>query len=321
MTWKRLAAVVTSIGLIVAVACQAKREKTDEAPAPSAKPQQTGALSSDMDPLTLVPEDPAPPPPAAPHKPFLYEVTRKGSKPSYIFGTMHLGFDYHALPLLVWESMSKCDTVVLEADIRELAGEAQKRIRLPEGESLADKLGVEAWAKLVAIVGEGMAPALAKTQPWYATTIVLARLFPTALPLDLAVLREAEKSNKKLVFLETIAFQLDLISDVMTPNALAQLVDEGSEMRALLEAGANAYHAGDFEALMKASLDPTAIDGGAAMLDRFIFARNRDWVGKLVPRLEKGGVFIAVGAGHLGAKDGLIALLRANELRVERVSK
>ena len=48
-------------------------------------------------------------------------------------------------------------------------------------------------------------------------------------------------------------------------------------------------------------------------------ARNRDWIPKLKPHLERGGAFVAVGAAHFPGNDGLIELLRGEGYILSRV--
>ena len=47
----------------------------------------------------------------------------------------------------------------------------------------------------------------------------------------------------------------------------------------------------------------------SALLDEFIVQRNKKWLPIIVDKSKSKSCFIAVGAGHLGGKDGLISLL------------
>lgn len=61
---------------------------------------------------------------------------------------------------------------------------------------------------------------------------------------------------------------------------------------------------------------------GAAHLARtdayLLDARNADFITRVIPELEKGGVFVAVGAFHLPGKNGMVARLRTAGFTVTR---
>jgi uncharacterized protein len=79
-----------------------------------------------------------------------------------------------------------------------------------------------------------------------------------------------------------------------------------------------AWRAGDVETLAR-SLHAAYADF-PAFADRLLGARNRRWVPKLESYLKSGQTyFVVVGAAHLGGGDGLLALLRARNCKVEQL--
>ena len=54
------------------------------------------------------------------------------------------------------------------------------------------------------------------------------------------------------------------------------------------------------------------------MNDRFIIGRNRAWLPGLVSELQKGGVCVAVGVGHLLGKRSLQVMLRKHGFNAAR---
>lgn len=234
---------------------------------------------------------------------------------------MHLGFDYQELPDVVWKRLAASRQVVLEVDLRTAGVGMADKATLPPGQSLSAMLGPGGWDLLLTALEGFPAAELDRLRPWAAANLVLARLFPTALPVDLAVLREAERRGKELEFLESVDQQAGLLERVMNERALVRLVDEGSPMRRQLQVGARAYRAGDAEALARAALDPSWFPGGAADVDAFIYQRNSAWLDKLLPGLTKGGIFAAVGAAHLVEDRGLIAQLRNHGFEVTRIPR
>jgi uncharacterized protein YbaP (TraB family) len=98
---------------------------------------------------------------------------------------------------------------------------------------------------------------------------------------------------------------LSTLDDLATARAdMAKLTD-------LWQAGDVDGIARDFDAEMRAT---------PLLRERLLVARNKrwaDWIAGIMAR--PGKVFIAVGAGHLGGPDGLLAQLRARGLAVEKL--
>ena len=56
-----------------------------------------------------------------------------------------------------------------------------------------------------------------------------------------------------------------------------------------------------------------------AMVTADLSRRNRAWMPRLVAEMDRGNVFVVVGAGHLPYRFGLVELLREKGFRVTRV--
>jgi uncharacterized protein len=252
--------------------------------------------------------------------PMLWEVQGAGG-PSYLFGTIHAGF--HAdkeLPAWVWDKLDSSDTFIMELDPSSIPiVELAKLGQLPEGTSLDQMLGAkdfEALARLLDTSGES----LKRLQPWAALLLVTQRLYPTPMPLDLALRDRAVAKGKNLVYLEDWKLQADIIA-LMDVEDLRELLDEKGRGRVQLDGLVTAYRDGDFEKLSAIGLDPADIEKNPARHARLLDDRNRDWVGKLVPHLERGRAFVAVGALHFAGERGLIELLRERGYILTRVVK
>src|SRR5215212_9693421 len=121
-----------------------------------------------------------------PRGPLLWEVQGPRGT-SYLFGTIHTGFEADKeLPTWVWDKLGACDTFVMEADLGQIdLAELTRRAALPAGQSLAAMMGPDDWRDLLELTG--LPPSsLQGQQPWFALTLVLQRLYPTPVPLDLA---------------------------------------------------------------------------------------------------------------------------------------
>ncbi len=250
--------------------------------------------------------------------PMLWEV-QGAHGPSYLFGTIHAGF--HAdrdLPAWVWDKLDGADTFIMELDPTSIPiVEMAKLGQLPEGKSLDQMLGEKDFAALVALL-ETSGESLKRLQPWAALLLVTQRLYPTPVPLDLALRDRAVAKGKNLVYLEDWKLQADIIA-MMDVEDLRDLLDEKGKGRVQLEALVAAYRAGDFDKLAAIGLDPEEIAKNPARNARMLDDRNRAWIGTLVPHLERGGAFVAVGALHFAGEHGLIELLRERGYVLTRV--
>lgn len=240
--------------------------------------------------------------------PLLWEVQGQNGS-SYLLGTIHAGFQADKeLPAWVWDKLEACDTFVMEADIEKLdVMEMTRLASLPDGKSLSDMLAPGDWKALVDLTGLPES-SLRSRQPWFAVTLVLQRLYPTPVPLDLALLQRAKQHGKEVQFLEELRFQLELVTRTTTIDDLRDLIGEDGKGRRQLAQLLAAYREGDFEEI--GALTEEALAGHPERYEMLLSARNRDWIPKLAPHLARGRTFVAVGAGHFTGDDGLIELLR-----------
>jgi hypothetical protein len=249
--------------------------------------------------------------------PFLWELQGPRA-PSYLFGTLHLGFRAdHELPDWVWDRLSACDTFVMETNLSKVdVVEVARLASLPEGQSLSEMLPPDNWQELVEMTGLPES-ALRSRQPWFASQLVFQHLYPTPVPLDLALMQRASELDKEIAFLEDWKFQLGVLARTITARDLAELlVPEGKGRRDMADLIA-AYRSGDFERLAELSEGERA--GDPERHEVLLAARNRDWIPRLKPHLDRGRAFVAVGAAHFPGTDGLIELLRAEGYVLTRV--
>ena len=252
--------------------------------------------------------------------PFLWEV-QGASGPSYLLGTIHAGFDGDKeLPAWVWDKLEASDTFIMELDPTTISVVELARLsQLPEGKSLDQLLGEKDFAALVELL-ETSAESLKRLQPWSAILLVVQRLYPTPVPLDLALRNRAVAKGKNLVYLEDWKLQAEVIQ-MLGIEDLREMIHPAGPGQAQLENLVAAYRAGDFETLAAIGLDPKEIAKNPARHARLLDDRNRDWIGKLLPHLERGRAFVAVGALHFAGEQGLVELLRERGVILTRIVK
>jgi uncharacterized protein YbaP (TraB family) len=266
---------------------------------------------------------------------FLYEVT-KDARSSYLLGTIHLGFGFdEVLTPAGRRGFEGSQRVWLEADVAS-ANPMQlvSAAVLPPEQSLRKLVGEPTWGELVAALKAQIPePVLDRLKPWMPAMIVgltrmgeaLAELKPGAgeQRMDVEVIAQATQAGKELHYLETVNEQIAVFEAIPFEEQVRELrhslsPDSAGEGRALLEA----FASGD-----ESALEGTLFMEGGSMQEspgfygELLDRRNERWLPKLLPELDKGGAFIAVGAAHLLGKHGLLRTLRDRGYRVTRVGE
>lgn len=276
---------------------------------------------------------------AAAGSPLLWRVAR-GPAVSHLFGTVHMGRSLDdALGAAGHAALADADTVVVELDLD--APETALAVRdviarrglLPSEQSLERLVAPATWRWLTTALAASMPEAqLAQLQPWLVVYLAIGQRAAVALapaetdgalatPMDLALARRVHADGRPLVPLETAAEQIEALAAVPEPDAVA-LLDEiardpealDRQVRGVVDGTRRADGVAHVERMVAAAAAEAPV-----MAEVLFFARTERWVPRLLPLLESGGAFVAVGAGHLVGERGLVALLRARGFDVRRI--
>ena len=269
------------------------------------------------------------------HAQLLWKVSGNGlSKPSYLFGTHHLierdqiiGFDK------ILDLAGKQDAVVGEMDmghmlsmqIKMMKGMMMKDSTIKELVSEADYALVDAELKDVMKMGLNK---LGKMKPMMVSTMYSLMLYtkinnlkkqPEA--VDILFQKKARKQKKRVIGLETIEQQMDIMLNSIPLKRQAYLLVKGVKEKEkgveLLKKMNEVYLAGDLqkiEALNNEDDDMTA-DEKKIMIDN----RNANWINQLNALIPTTSCFVAVGCIHLVGENGLIGQLKKSGYTVEAV--
>ena len=262
----------------------------------------------------------------AQEKSLLYKIENPNGKPSYLFGTMHIIPDSaFYFPGKLQKMIKHSDKIVLEiGDLDPV--KAQALMKLKEGScfdifTAEQKDSVINWgAKSSGFTPElfeqafsGMKPFVLMqlgTQDIFAGNVKMIEKEVTAAAPDLPV-----------IGLETVEEQLGFFDKI--PNEdMAQMIMEyvrgGGEENQSMGALIQAYMDKDLEEL--AELINAEESNGNFDAELLLTNRNKNWIPQIKSLVAKESCFIAVGAGHLGGKNGVIDLLKKEGYKVEPVS-
>ena len=257
----------------------------------------------------------------------------------YLVGTVHI-----LPPALNWRSdalqvaFEDAEILWLEADVTSAEATAQMQTLIPQlglnapGVTLTSMLSDDAKSNLAIIAQrlgapvEGLSASIDPLQPWLASlTLAVLQIqaggYDPNSGVDQALSRDAQAAGKTLRYFETAEEQLRFFADLPMETQLAdletglqQMVDDPDMLSELVQAWA----VGDMDsvdALMNAGMRDTS----EAMFNAIIVQRNLNWAPVIANALEgEDDVLVAVGAGHMPGPHGVIALLRAQGLDVQR---
>ena len=255
----------------------------------------------------------------------LWRASGKGTNSLYLLGSVHvLKAENYPLPHVIDLAFSNSPVVVFETDIAamddpqvqlKILGKAQ----LPPGETLASQLSpavytaftnhVEA-AGMPATIFDQLKPSLAAIT---LSVVEIQRLgFSTDYGLDKHYFDLARKGGRQIIPLETLDFQINLVTDFNKEEGellLKTTLDEIDQLKKEFPALIKAWENGDSKTLEKLLND--ASKEAPVIYKRLLTDRNERWIPKLEELLKGNKNAIAiVGAGHLVGPDGVVELLK-----------
>lgn len=269
-----------------------------------------------------------------PVRPALF-VVRDADSAIYLFGTIHVrrpGSDWggpaaHA-------ALAESDEVWTEIEIDPAAGANAQAIILrlgmaPADQPLSSRLSEAQNQRLGALATQLSIPRamLEPMRPWFAAiTLSLIPMLQAGYDpdsgVDQMIDRAAEAAGKRMRSFETLEQQLTFmagLSEEAQREMLLDAIDQGSKGAEAFDGMSAAWEAGDLDTLEALVVEDTR-KNYPELYDVLIKRRNDVWMDVLTQELRGSGVdFIAVGAGHIVGRDGLVAQFRARGFRVQRV--
>lgn len=265
----------------------------------------------------------------------LWKIERGDAPPSHVMGTIHIADPrVRDLPPAIRRAFESSEQAAFEVlfapDERQAVREAA---RLPAGYSLAGLLGKDAYEKLTALAAAYGLPEkrIDKFHPFFLMYFFSVpweehqRQIDGDLVLDEWLIQWAYDIGMRVEALETYDEHLQAIDRL-------SLEDHGALLRGSIEAldedpAANQtlihdYLAGDMSRVYRDLEESIAADRDGAVLrfkEAFLDLRNRAMVKRMLPLLERGKAFVAVGALHMPGDEGILHLLEQRGYRVTRV--
>ena len=249
-------------------------------------------------------------------RPLLLWRVEKDGHVSHLFGTCHVAVDLdYALPKPNDQLLTSARVVYAEADIQNMNPTDALKLIYAKGAPLSEQLAPEDW-RAVAVRLRDTLPAslLDHMQPWVVATLAnnTEAVAGGGEAMDLALSKRAKAAGVPLAYVETIEMQarlMDSWNGAFLESMHIGTEDSSGSGRALSDLCYRGV--ADVGALVDLK-DP--------MTEPLLLARNRAWMGTLVPELEQGGAFVAVGAAHMLGDEGLLTMLRGRGFTITQLS-
>ena len=255
------------------------------------------------------------------------------NKSSYLFGTHHL-IDKDKIPKFdsILAVCAQCDAVVGEMNMMEsgmqkkvLQGSVMKGTKIKDLVSAADYELLDSEFKSVLGIGMSL---LGTFKPMVLMTMHQLTLYlkstgvkkqPVA--VDEYFQKQAKASKKKVVGLETLDFQLNVLFNSMTLERQAEVLlyevrQKAQIIKDLVELN-DVYVSGNLEKMQEMNVEDESMTPQERKT--FVDDRNMNWMKQLPALFNQNSCFVAVGCLHLVGENGLINQLRLQGYTVEPV--
>lgn len=252
----------------------------------------------------------------------LWKIEGKGlTKPSYLFGTIHLiprsKFLFNSA---MNNAFSQVDNVAFEIDMNIMNDYSQmfeilSKVRMPDGITIKDLLTPEDYKLFQEKFSDQGLPTvfLEGIKPMFLSAMGgdMGGANGDMVSYEVELSEKAKEQNKMISGLETIDEQLSIIDSIPLKDQAAMLVEslKSTDADSGYDEMVEKYLQQDIEGLNDViNESPEAKD--IELMNSLLKDRNIKWISIMKKMMETSPTFFAVGAGHLGGNDGVIKLLR-----------
>lgn len=250
----------------------------------------------------------------------LWEISGNGLRhPSFLFGTFHLMCkDEIAFSPQLLQALKLADKLYLELDMDDpamLFG-AMKYMNMQNGKQLRDFYTSEEFERLQNYFKENLHTPLAmfqKAKPYFLVALLYPQMLQCSPPASIeeALVQKARENKIEVKGLETVEQQAAVFDSIpydWQAKELLKNIDSMQEYQHEFETMLGQYRNQDLAELE--GMASKSEFGGDNYADLLINDRNKNWVEQLDTLMKSQSLLVAVGAGHLVGKQGLISLLK-----------
>jgi uncharacterized protein YbaP (TraB family) len=263
-------------------------------------------------------------------KTLLWQVSGNGlSKPSFVFGTMHLLCSAEEMMSdSLLSVLSRSEQVFFEIDMDnqgEMLG-VFKFIRMKDNKKIGDLLSPDEYQRVKTYFSNNKTvlplSMMERFKPYFVAAMLSEAKMPcgTKTGMEELILKQAKKEGKPISGLETIEFQASVFDSIPYEEQAKELlkaIDEEAKQDSFTNRMAAIYLAQDLDQIEQLTLDEEG--GVSSYLELFLYGRNANWIPAMEAAMKKQPALFAVGAAHLPGDKGVLNLLKKAGYKVEPV--
>jgi len=257
--------------------------------------------------------------------PLLWKISSDHSTAdSYILGTMHIqpkgnpNWKDAFIPYL-----AQCESFATEFDLETVDENLiAEHALLPDNQTLADYIPLKKIAKLekIFIKAAGLPiRGLMRTKPLFITNMLTEKILTEDLTvaMDSELYQLAKQMGKDCSGIETFPEQLAILNKIPIEYQAKNLIKIGKnigQFRKSLKKMFALYEEGNIQKLHKVTRK-----GIGPIRKMMLYQRNELMTDRFFKKIQEKSIFCAIGAGHLGGKQGVLRLLKKKGLTVKPV--
>jgi uncharacterized protein len=249
----------------------------------------------------------------------LYQISGNGlTAASFLYGTIHmLPKDQFELSNSLKRAFDASTTLAMEVDLNMSGAEKialAQRVLLPEGKTLKDFMTEQDYLQLKMYCldslqwSESKFDRSSKLKPMFFSSILIQESMRNMASYEMEFNKMAKKKHKNVMGLETIDFQLGLFDQLPMETQVDMLKKDYNSDLQTFDTLLACYLQEDLDKLNVLMNAETA--AYPEFNELLLVNRNKSWIRPMGIQMQKESTFFAVGAGHLGGAQGVIALLR-----------
>ncbi|PJE46902.1 MAG: hypothetical protein CUR34_05060 [Sediminibacterium sp.] len=247
----------------------------------------------------------------------LWEISGNGLKsPSYLFGTSHIicASDFSFTPVLA-EKIKSTKKLFLEIDLSKpnMQQEMLQMMQL-EGTSLDKLLGSDFETintNFQKITGASL-KLFNQFKPFVGISMLTLKTVPCNTPMqpETVFMKSAQEAGNPVGGLETVSDQVAAINAQPLSDQITEfkkMVNNFDSVKLQMNELIKVYKLNDVERIYQFMQEQKMTE---AFEQTMLIKRNKNWIPSIIHSIQIQPTFFAVGAAHLGGKEGVIDLLK-----------
>lgn len=251
----------------------------------------------------------------------IWEISGNGlTKKSYLMGTLKfIGEKEFYMPAKASALIKEAEIFAIEDEVDHHAQhELNTALHFPKGQSLADVMTPDDYAKLKALFAKEFKVNAATFDKRYShikplpLSIIMTRLSlgEKVKFYDIELLLIAKKHDVTAYSLEPIEREAEALNSFNMEDqtkALVHTVNNFASQKAEFKKLMADYRDADLQEIFDYTLHP--LENNPRFIEEFYYKRNEEWLPKIERMMNEDASFIALGISHLEGEKGILKLL------------